>query len=115
MLYLLAQASPSASPAPSQGPGSLLIFVPLILAFYFFGIRPNQKRMRAQQDLMRAIGVGDQIETAAGFWGTVRAADDQTFDVELAPGVVVKMSRAAVRRKITPAPDDAPGGLGGPA
>lgn len=116
MLYLLAQVSPSATAAPSQGTGgSLLIFLPLILAFYFLGIRPKQKMLRAQQALMREIAVGDEIETAAGFYGTVRDADELTLDVELAPGMVVKMSRAAVRRKVLQAPDDAPGGLGGPA
>ena len=112
MLYLvalLAQA-PTTSPAPAPGGGSaLIVFLPLALAFYFLGVRPNQKRMRAQQELMRQISVGDEIETAAGFYGRVRAADDVTLDIELSPGVVVKMSRAAVRRRIVAPPDDTPG------
>lgn len=115
MLSLLAQVTSSPAPAPSGGAGSFLIFLPIILAFYFLGIRPNQKRMRAQQELMRAIAVGDEIETAAGFYGTVRSMDELTLDVELTPGMVVKMSRGAVRRRIVPAPDDASGSFGGEA
>lgn len=116
MLYLLAQASPPATTAaPQGGLGGLVLFIPLIVAFYFFGVRPNKRRMQAQQALVTALAAGDEIETAAGIYGTIRTADETTLDVEISPGVVVKMSRLAVRRQITsasaPPPDDAIGGL----
>lgn len=100
MLYLLVLAAPTTTAQPQGGAGGLLLFVPLIVAFYFFGVRPNKRRMQAQQQLVKALEPGDAIETAAGFFGTIRAADDTTLDVEIAPGVVVKMSRLAVRRKV---------------
>lgn len=105
MFYLLVLAAPATTAEPKGGLGGLLLFLPLILAFYFFGVRPNKRRMQAQQSLVKALAPGDQIETAAGMYGTIRAADDATLDVEIAPGVVVKMARLAVRRQIMHEPE----------
>ena len=46
--------------------------------------------------------VGDQIVTTGGVYGTVVAIDDDTLDVEIAPGVVVKLARGAVGARIAP-------------
>ncbi len=56
---------------------------------------------RAAQELARSVEVGDRIETVAGMYGSITGATDETVDVEIASGVVVTMSRAAVRRKVT--------------
>ena len=82
------------------GLATLVFFVPLILVFYFLMIRPQRARMRQQQELMRALEVGDEIETIAGIFGTIRGVTDDEFLVEVAPGTTLRMSRGAVRRKI---------------
>jgi preprotein translocase subunit YajC len=102
ILSLLAQASSSSSPAPAGGAGSFLILIPLFGLLYFMMIRPQKKARAAQMALTRSVEVGDEIETIAGMFGRITKADDATLWVELAPGFTVKMSRAAIRRKVIP-------------
>ena len=48
----------------SQGGSSLVAFAPLLLlglVFYFLLIRPQQRRAKAQQSLLRSIEVGDEV------------------------------------------------------
>jgi preprotein translocase subunit YajC len=86
--------------------GSIILFLPLIVLFYFMLIRPQKARQRQQMELMKVLGVGDEIETIAGIFGTVSRADDDFIWLEIAPGTTVKMSRSAVRRKVYADTDD---------
>jgi preprotein translocase subunit YajC len=95
-LMFLAQEGGSAA----GGAGSMILLVAMFGAMYFLMIRPQQKRARAAQELARSVEVGDKIETVAGMFGTIRNASDDSVDVEIASGVVVTMSRGAVRRKV---------------
>ncbi len=108
ILNLLAQASPTTSPAPAGGAGSFIILIPLFAILYFLMIRPQKKARAAQLELTRSVEIGDEVETVAGMYGKIARADDQTLWVELAPGLTVRMSRGAIRRKILPdVPDNA--------
>lgn len=113
MFWLLAQLSPSPT-TTGAGKGNaitgLLPLIAIIGLFYLFMLRP-QKRARMNQQMMLAqLEVGDQIETAAGMYGTIRRLDETTVWVELAPGFEVRMSRGAIRRKLIP---DGPSPQGG--
>ena len=84
MMALIAAASTTNS-------NPLTLFLPLVLmggVFYFLLIRPQQKRVRAQQALVNAVEVGDEIMTTGGIFGTVVEIDDDegTVLVEIAPG-----------------------------
>jgi preprotein translocase subunit YajC len=87
----------------SQGGSSLVAFLPLLLMgviFYFLLIRPQQRRAKAQQALLRSVEVGDDIVTTAGVYGTVTEIDDvdDVITVEIAPGTRVRMVRAGIGR-----------------
>ena len=89
----------------SQGGSSLVAFLPLLLMgviFYFLLIRPQQRRAKAQQALLRSVEVGDEIVTTAGVYGTVTEIDDDddAITVEIAPGTRVRMVRAGIGRII---------------
>ncbi|MCA1831525.1 MAG: preprotein translocase subunit YajC [Actinomycetota bacterium] len=93
--------------AKSQNPlGSIILFLPLIVLFYVMLIRPQKARQRQQVELMKALGVGDEVETIAGIFGTVTRADDDFIWLDISPGTTVKMSRTAVRRKVYADTDD---------
>jgi len=102
MITVLAQES------TGGGAGSLLIFLPLILLFYFFMIRPQRQRMKHHQEMVRAMQIGDEIETVGGMFGTIQRMSDEHIWVEVAPGTTIKMSRGAVRRRIVEQPPQAP-------
>jgi preprotein translocase subunit YajC len=84
----------------NSGIATLVFFVPLILVFYFLMIRPQRNRMRQHQELMRALEVGDEVETIGGIFGTIRSVADDEFMLEVSPGTTVRISRGAVRRKV---------------
>jgi preprotein translocase subunit YajC len=92
---LLAQSNNRGS-----GAGSFLIFIPLILVFYFLMIRPQRAKLRAHQDLMGNLEVGDEIETIGGVIGTIRGMTNDEFLLEVSPGTTLRVSRGAVRRKV---------------
>lgn len=86
----------------STGQYTSLIFLALLFgAMYFLMIRPQQKRRRQYLDLLGSLQVGDEIETVAGIFGTIRRLDDDFAWIEVADGLTLKMSRGAVRRKVT--------------
>ncbi len=94
----------------SQGGSSLVAFLPLLLmggVFYFLLIRPQQRRARAQQSLLRSVEVGDEIVTTAGVFGTIVAIDDDddVITLEIAPGTRIRMVRAGVGRIVGDEPE----------
>ncbi len=95
-----ASGTPGAEGA-TQG-GLMGMFFPLIifvLIFYFFIIRPQRKRDKQHSNMIAGINRGDQIVTIGGFLGTVREVRDDTFQIEIAEGVRVRILKSAVQTK----------------
>src|SRR4051794_30174582 len=70
---------------------------------YFVMIRPQQQRIRAQQQAIRSVEVGDEVVTAAGLIGTIVALDDEVVNLEIADGVEVRVARMAIGRRLSEA------------
>ena len=103
------------SPAYAQGMGggdAFTSFIPLILIFvifYFFLIRPQQKKAKEHRNTIEALRRGDQVITQGGIHGKVTKVKDDEAEVEIAEGVkvrVVKGTIAAVVSKTEPANDN---------
>jgi preprotein translocase subunit YajC len=91
---------------------SMLIPMVLILVMmYFLLIRPQQKRMREHNDLVKNLRRGDTVVTSGGLVGKVtKVVDDEQIEVEIADGVRVRQVRSmvqGVRTKGEPVKDDA--------
>ena len=69
-----------------------LIFV----VFYFFLIRPQQKKQKEITKAREAIKVGDKVVLGSGIYGKVREIKDTAFIVEIAEGVRVKVDKNSV-------------------
>ena len=88
--------------APEQSPLGMLVPMGLIfLIFYFLLIRPQQKRQRDQDALLKAIDKNDRVTTAGGLQGKVVGITDDVLTIEIAAlksgeSVRVKVSRAKV-------------------
>ncbi len=83
--------------------GQLVIIVAMFALLWLLLIRPQAKRKLAQQQLLASVEVGDEILTAGGLYGHVRAlGEDDELEVEIAPGTRVRMARRAVAAVIPP-------------
>ena len=63
---------------------------------WFLLIRPQRRRQQAAQHLLTQIGVGKEIVTAGGLFGTVTALEGDEVRVEIADGVEVRIAKRAV-------------------
>ena len=79
---------------------ALLPILLLIVLMYFMLIRPQQKRMRAQQSLLSAVQEGDEVLTTAGVYGFITAMDGDVVWVEIAEGVEVRVAKGAIARRV---------------
>jgi preprotein translocase subunit YajC len=94
---LIAAQTTQSNPIVSLFPLLLLGFV-----FYFLLIRPQQRRSRQQQAVIRSLEVGDEVVTGGGIFGHVVEVDEDegTLTLEIADGVQIHMLRAGIARKI---------------
>jgi preprotein translocase subunit YajC len=79
--------------------GSIIFLAIAFGAMYFILIRPQQQRTRQHEELVRTLEVGDEVLTASGLYGTIvdfEGDSDEIMRVELAPEVIVSMSRSSV-------------------
>lgn len=93
---------PGASGQPQQ-PGLLGMLVPFAAMFgviYFLMIRPQQKRLREQQNMLSALKEGDEVLTASGILGKVTGMTEKVVTVEIADKVRVKMLKSQVQQVI---------------
>ena len=83
---------------------SLTTLLPILLigvVFYLLIMRPARNRQKRQQEMLSAVQPGARIMTTAGVYGTVVEVEDEDMSVEIAPGVTVRMVKAAIGRVLT--------------
>ena len=73
-------------------------FIPLILIFvifYFFLIRPQQKKVKEHKAMVENLKRGDKVVTSGGIVGTVeRIIDNDKVEVQIAENINVEVVRA---------------------
>jgi preprotein translocase subunit YajC len=88
----------------------LLPFVLIFVIMYFLILRPQQKRVKAHQEMVKNVRRGDTVVTSGGLIGKVtKVIDDDQIEVELADGIRVRQVRAMVsdvRAKGEPVKED---------
>jgi len=90
-LVLLQEAAPA-----GNGMMNIVMIVALIAIFYFFMIRPQQKRQKEIRKFREALTVGDRIITAGGIHGKIRGVKDNSFIVEIADNVKITIDKGSV-------------------
>ena len=75
-------------------------FIPLILIFvifYFFLIRPQQKRVKEHKAMVQSLKRGDEIITSGGIIGTIdRVMEDDRIEVVIGENVKVQIIRSTI-------------------
>ena len=74
-----------------------LIFLALM---WFLLVRPQQQRVRRQRELVASLEVGDEVVTVGGMVGRIVGLDDEHVQLEVAPGVVLRLLRFAVNARV---------------
>ena len=92
------------TPAFAQGLGgnsdmfmSLLPFVAIFVIMYFLILRPQQKKVKQHQELVKNVRRGDTVVTSGGLVGKItKVVDDDQIEVEIADGVRVRQLRQMI-------------------
>jgi preprotein translocase subunit YajC len=95
---------------------SLSTLLPILLigvVFYLLIMRPARNRQKKQAEMMSALAPGSRVMTTAGVYGTLVSVDDEDAEIEIAPGVVIRVVKAAIGKVIDA--DQAPSQASSPA
>jgi preprotein translocase subunit YajC len=91
--------------------GGLLPFILIFVIMYFLILRPQQKRAKQHQEMVKNLRRGDNVITSGGLVGKVtKVVDDDQVEIEIADGVRVRQVKsmiADVRVKGEPVKDEA--------
>lgn len=92
---------------------SLLPFVLIFVIMYFLILRPQQRRVKQHQEMVKNVRRGDTVITSGGLIAKVtKVVDDDKIEIELADGVRAMQMRqmvSDVRAKGEPAKDESAG------
>ena len=73
----------AAAAGSTMGMGTMLIFwVVVMVALWFFMMRPQKKEQKRIQEMLAGLEIGDCVCTTAGFYGTIIDITDDTVIVE---------------------------------
>ena len=75
-------------------------------ALYAFMIVPQQRRMKAHQQLISSLEPGDVVVTNSGIHGAVAEVEDAIVWLEVAPEVELKIAKSAIAERVSRENDD---------
>lgn len=91
--------------APATGSGSLLMgILPIALIFvifYFFMIRPQNKKQKETEKMIAALKKGDKVITIGGIHGTVSSTKEKTVIVKVDDNSKIEFLRSAISNVVT--------------
>lgn len=100
MFIPLLQAAGAAS---SQTLMSVVPFIAIIAIFYFFIIRPQNKKQKETQKMIDALKKGDKVVTIGGIHGVVSSTKEKTVILKVDENVKIEVNRAAIAGVENPA------------
>ncbi|MCW2285551.1 preprotein translocase subunit YajC [Rhodoblastus acidophilus] len=112
-MFFVTPAYAQAAGAAASGTDILVQMAPfgiILLIMYVLILRPQQKRAKEHETMVKNIRRGDTVVTNSGLIGRVsRVADDSEIEIEIAPNVRIRQLRAGVaevRSKGEPVKDE---------
>ena len=84
----------------------LIIMVLMLGVMYVLMIRPQRQRQAQQQSMISNAGVGDDVLTTGGIYGTITQTEGDDVVVEIASGVTVHMTRRGIAAVLPPEEED---------
>ena len=84
----------------------LIIMALMLGVMYVLMIRPQRQRQAQQQSMIDDAGVGDDVLTTGGIYGTITRVEGDDVVVELAPSLTVHMTRRGIAAVLPPEEED---------
>jgi preprotein translocase subunit YajC len=83
--------------AQAGGDYSFLIMMVAIFAImYFFMIRPQNKKQKEIMNFRKNLEVGQEVISAGGIYGKVKAIEDNVVVLEIASGVKIRIDKNSI-------------------
>jgi preprotein translocase subunit YajC len=99
----------TATTQPSSSTGSVIITIVMYAVvigglFYFLLVRPQRTRQKRAQELQSSLGVGDEVQTIGGIYGTIEYFDEATDTavLQIEGGGKIRVARRALADKVRP-------------
>ena len=87
----------SAEGAANAGIMQFVFFAGIIAIFYFFMIRPQQKRAKEEKTFREGLQKGDKVLTIGGIYGTVVSLEDTSALVQVDQNTKLRFEKTALR------------------
>lgn len=78
----------------------IVMMVGIVGVFYFFMIRPQQKKQKDQKDMIASLKEGDGVVTIGGAHGKVHSVDGDTVTLVIDKGVKITFEKSAISRVV---------------
>ncbi len=81
-------------------------FLPLIgifIVFYFFFIRPQQKKAKSQTNFLANINKGDDVVTASGIIGKINKIEDDIVTLQVDQKTFIRVTKNSISKEMTEA------------
>ncbi|MFB7908524.1 preprotein translocase subunit YajC [Kitasatospora sp. NPDC056076] len=83
----------------------IILLLPIIAIVLMF--RSQKKRQQQQQSMQTSLEPGAGVRTIGGLYAQVKAVNDETVELEIAPGVVTHFTKSAIAAVLDPQEYDA--------
>jgi len=89
-----------------QGIGQFIPLILIFVIFYFFLIRPQQKKVKEHKIMVENLKRGDEVVTSAGIIGKIeRIIDNERVEVLIAENVKVEVIKATGIQALMSSPE----------
>ena len=95
-LVLSAAVAPTVSPTSGAMIQQFALMAAIFAVFYFLLIRPQQKKVKAQQEFLGSLKKGADVITTGGIYGRITGLTDTVVTLEIADKLRIKVSRNAI-------------------
>lgn len=93
-----------AAPGQSNMIASVVPFILIIAIFYFFIIRPQNKKQKETERMIKALKKGDKVVTIGGIHGVVSSTKEKTIIVKVDSDTSIEFSRSAISGVVSDKP-----------
>lgn len=95
-IFLLAPASTNPDAGPASNWSGLLMMLAIFVVFYFFMIRPQQKKQKELNNFRKSLQINQKVITAGGIYGVVKEIGDTEVVLEIDKNVRIHIDKNSI-------------------